>query len=98
MTSWFVTRHPGAVDWAQARGIDAQLLAHLDPSTVGPGDIVMGTLPVPLAAAVCERGACYLHLSLDIPADLRGQELSARQMDQLGATLEEFTARKLDRG
>lgn len=43
-----------------------------------------------LAAEVCARGACYWHLCLDVPADLRGHPLSADQMDALGARLENY--------
>ena len=57
---------------------------------VQPGDCVIGTLPVNLAAQVCARQATYLHLSLDIPAQARGQELSAEQLQTLGATLQQF--------
>jgi CRISPR-associated protein Csx16 len=90
MTSWFVTRHPGAVDWAGARGIEAKIVAHLDPATIHAGDVVMGTLPVHLAAEVCARGARYLHLNLDLPPEARGRDLTADDMDRFGATLTEF--------
>ena len=51
MTTYFVSRHPGAVAWAARRGlaVDAYL-AHLDPQQIQPGDTVIGILPVHLAA------------------------------------------------
>lgn len=77
--------------WAQRRGLLVdQYVTHLDTTLVQSGDTVIGSLPVNLAAAVCERGARYLHLSLELPAHLRGQELSADQLDALGARLEQF--------
>ena len=91
MTICFVTRHPGAREWAESRGFRIDVHApHLDMTTVEPGDIVMGTLPVNLAAEVQERGARYLHLSLDLPSALRGRELLAEEMEQAGARLEEY--------
>lgn len=91
MTAWFVTRHPGALDWARAQGIAWDVhVAHLDPREVGAGDTVIGSLPVHLAAAVCARGARYLNLSLDLPARLRGRELDATTLDECAARLEEF--------
>jgi CRISPR-associated protein Csx16 len=90
MTVWFVTRHPGAVDWAARRGLDARVIPHLDPERIEPGDTVAGSLPVHLAARVCERGGRYLHLELHVPADLRGAALDADTMDHLGARLTEF--------
>jgi CRISPR-associated protein Csx16 len=97
LTAWFVTRHPGARAWAARRGIDAQSVVHLDPASVGTGDIVMGTLPVHLAAQVCERGARYLHLELDLPPDARGRDLTADEMEQFGARLTAFHVLKEDR-
>lgn len=91
MTTWIVTRHPGAVEWARQRGMSADRVApHLDPQDVQAGDTVAGTLPVHLAAAVCRRGARYLHLSIDVPAAWRGRELSAAELDAANARLEPF--------
>lgn len=96
MTTWLVTRHPGALDWLRAQGFTAvEHVAHLDPARVAPGDTVIGTLPVHLAAAVCERGARYFNLSLDVPEHKRGRELSADELTAFGARLEEYAIRKL---
>ena len=94
MTTWFVTRHPGAVEWAARQGqhIDRHV-AHLDPADIAPGDTVIGILPVNLAARVCERGARYFNLSLDLPAAARGKELTADELDGYGARLEAFEVR-----
>ncbi len=91
MTTWFVSRHPGANAWAQAQGlhIDRYVL-HLDTTQIQPGDTVIGTLPVHLAAAVCSQGARFLNISLDLPAHWRGRELSAVELRQCKARLEEF--------
>ena len=88
---YFISRHPGARDWAADEDIAVdRVIDHLDPHIVQPGDIFIGSLPVNLAAEVCERGGRYLHLSLDLPAELRGAELSAEQMRACGARIEEF--------
>jgi CRISPR-associated protein Csx16 len=86
-----VTRHLGAIEWLKRQGNIAQLVvSHLDTSTLSPGDVVIGTLPINLVAEVCARGARYLHLSLHAPLDLRGQELTVDQLDSAGARLEEY--------
>ena len=91
MTFRFVTRHPGAREWAESRALRVDLhVDHLEVSAIEPGDVVMGTLPVNPAADVQARGARYLHLSLDLPPELRGHELSAEQMERAGARLEEY--------
>lgn len=96
MTTWLVTRHAGALEWLQAQGFtEVRHVAHLDPALVAPGDRVIGTLPVHLAAAVCARGARYFNLSLDVPEHLRGRELTAAELDACGARLEAFAIRKL---
>ena len=92
MTVYFITRHSGAVAWAREEGIEAaQLIDHLDVERIQPGDTVVGTLPVNLAAQVCARGGRYLHLSLDLPPEWRGRELSAEDMRRFGARVEEFS-------
>jgi CRISPR-associated protein Csx16 len=89
--TYFVSRHPGALDWAAEEGVVVdQVVEHLDIETVAPGDTVIGSLPVNLAAEVCARGAAYLHLSLELPAELRGKELTAAEMRSLGAELRPF--------
>ncbi len=94
MTTLLVTRHPGAIEWAARRGltVDRQI-AHLDPATISPGDVVVGTLPVNLAAAVCARGGRFFNLSLHVPPEARGRELSADELEAFGARMEEFVIR-----
>ena len=97
MTTWFVSRHPGALDWAARQGIHINRpVDHLDVQSVANGDWVIGTLPIHMAAAVCERGARYLHLEINVPRELRGQELDAAQLDALGARLTEFRVTRGD--
>jgi len=89
--TWFVSRHPGALQWMRQHGphFDRHV-AHLEPSSVQPGDRVIGTLPVNLAAQVCGRGARYWHLALTLPAQWRGRELSVEQLEVAKAHLQEF--------
>lgn len=91
MTTYFITRHPGARAWAerQETPID-RFVEHLDIRDIRPGDIVMGSLPVHLAAEVCARGARYFHLTLNLPPAERGRELSAEELKGFEASLREF--------
>ena len=98
MSSYFISRHSGALAWAAEEGMHIdQLIEHLDPAIIQPGDTLIGSLPVNLAADVCARGGRYLHLSLDLPPDLRGRELSVEQMRACGARVEEYQVRRLER-
>lgn len=96
MPTLFVSRHGGAIDWASRKGIDAERVAHLDVGKIAHGDVVLGTLPIHLAADVNARGARYFHLEIDVPAELRGKDLSADDMERLGAKLTEFHVVKVD--
>ena len=77
-----------------ASRIRARFVDHLDVEAIRPGDVVMGVLPVSLAAEVCARGARFLHLELHMPPDMRGKELSANDMERLGAELVEYDVRR----
>lgn len=88
--TYFVSRHPGAVEWASRRGLVAVQVKHMDVDMLCYGDTVIGTLPVHLAAAVCARGARYLHLVLRTPESMRGQELDANQLESLHPKLTPF--------
>ncbi len=91
MTIYFVSRHPGAVDWIARQGVHIDgVVDHLDPAQLTAGDTVIGTLPVHLAAQVCARNVRYLHLALDLPPALRGAELSADDLQRHGARLTAF--------
>lgn len=97
MTTWFVTRHPGAIIWARNHGVkvaDGGIVGSLDVKKVQAGDLVVGTLPINLAAEVIGKGARYLHLSMNTSPEMRGRELTADEMEQCGARLEEFWAEK----
>lgn len=70
-------------------------MAHLDIALVQKGDVVLGTLPINLVAEVNERGGQYFHLTLELPANLRGQELTSELMRQYGARLEGYNAQRV---
>ncbi len=95
MTTWFVSRHPGALEWMRQHGpaFDRHV-PHLELTDVQSGDLVIGTLPVHLAAQVCGRGADYWHLVLNMQEGARGRELSAAELADLGATLTPFEIRQ----
>jgi CRISPR-associated protein Csx16 len=94
-TVYLITRHPGAKQWAEEEGVQVDVqVDHLDVETIRPGDIVIGSLPVNLAAAVCDRGAKYFHLSLNLPMEWRGRELHSEDMRRFGASLEQYSVRK----
>lgn len=94
MTTYLVTRHSGTLDWAYRQGLAVdRTLEHLEPAdleTLRPGDVMIGSLPVHLAAQVCARGARFVNLSMEVSRDLRGQELDAAALERLGVRLEGY--------
>lgn len=96
MTTYFISRHKGAIDWIAQQGIHIdKTLSHLNPQDIQKGDIIVGTLPIHLVAKVCQQGGRYFHLTLNLPEALRGKELSAEDMQNAQAQLEEFNVEKL---
>lgn len=97
MTTYFITRHIGALQWATAQGVafDVHLthLSGLDMLMVG--DVVIGTLPINIVCQLNDLGVRYIHLSLEIPPELRGVELDAAQLTACKAMLEEFVVDKV---
>lgn len=99
MGNYIITRHCGAIEWfrrhlAASTG-PIQVLAHLDNVPFGPGDRVYGVLPLGLAADVCASGAELHVLTCDTPAHLRGRELTADELEQLGARLVRYEVREI---
>jgi len=91
MTTYFISRHRGAKEWIEQQGILIdQSMTHFDPKCVIKGDIVIGTLPVNLIAEICQRKGRYLHLAMQLPAEMRGKELSMADMNLYQACLKEY--------
>lgn len=92
MAVYFISRHLGAVDWAKQNHIHFDLhLTHLtNIEILQPNDTVIGTLPMNIVAMLTHKNVRYIHLSLQIPVELRGVELTAQQLDDCQASLEEF--------
>ncbi len=98
MTTFAVTRHPGARDWLRNMGLQVdEWVEHLDLARVRAGDEVVGTLPVHIVARLNAAGVSYVHLSVKLPAGHRGRELSAMELDAFGAVLEGYRVERLDR-
>lgn len=93
MTTWLVTRHASTIEWARRRGFIGaadKVVASLAARDVRRGDVVIGTLPVHLAAEVCANGGRYLHIAMDVPPEQYGKELSPEDMEACGADCRPF--------
>jgi CRISPR-associated protein Csx16 len=99
---FFVNRHERANWWVRHHASTGTLqlevtdfVEHLDLAQVNAGDVVMGTLPVSLAAKVMAKGARFIALEMDIPQERRGEDLTATEMAKFGAALVEYEVKRL---
>ena len=91
-----ITRHAGAADWVgQQLGQEVHASPHLELGEVEPGGSYYGVFPLNLAAAICAKGSACWAISVNLPPALRGQELSAGQLDELGAELVRYEVRAI---
>jgi len=87
-----ISRHPGAIEWLKRHHPElsgAKVLKHAVPDDLF-GNVVIGTLPVNLAALAKE----YWHLTMDIPVEARGKELTADDMEEFGCKINRYIIMK----
>lgn len=89
-----VTRHPALVELLRERGLinaDARVIAHATPADV-TGKHVIGVLPLRLAALA----RSVTEVPLNIPAELRGVELSLETLRGLAGPAEHYVVNTTD--
>ena len=94
MANIFISRHPGAISWIKSQSdikIDRFLTHMNDLSSLSSSDCVYGTLPINKVAELTVKNIPYFHLSLDIPAHLRGKELFDATFEQCNPKLVQYT-------
>jgi putative CRISPR-associated protein (TIGR02620 family) len=80
-----VTRHAGLVEWIKSRHPEyagCEVLPHVAASDVLGKDVI-GVLPVSLALSA----RSVREVVMNLPAEMRGKELTPVQMDEYGAKL-----------
>ena len=80
-----VTRHAGLVEWLKRRGIEGEVVSHAGEDTVRDRH-VYGVLPYRLAALAGR----FTEVSLVVPPELRGKELTADDIDGLNPQMTEW--------
>lgn len=97
MTHYFVSRHPGALKWAKRDDVlkNAEMVEHLDIEKIKAGDVVTGTLPINMVANICELGAIYRHLVMNMSFEDRGKNLTPDQMADLGAHVKRYEVKSV---
>ena len=91
MATLFISRHPGAIEWMKQQPIHVdRWLTHLQIEDVKPNDVVIGILPIHLACQVCELGARFCALEINMPSEKRGVELQAHELNGMDCTIKEY--------
>ena len=94
LTTWFVSRHPGAIEWMKKQNIHIDRWeTHLDPERVQTGDTVIGVLPLNIVATICEKGAKFYALTMLVKQEQRGVELDASELTEIGCKLCRYDVR-----
>jgi len=70
-----VTRHAGAVAWLAEQGVTGEVIAHVTAPAQITGKVVIGALPLHLAALAAKVGSIDLP---NLPAEQRGRDLEYR--------------------
>ncbi len=96
MAVLFVSSHKGALEWIERQKIAFTAIDHLKLEQVKSGDTIIGVLPVHYIAQICKMNARYFHIAMNVPKSHRRQELTADEMNQFGAKLEEYTALRVE--
>lgn len=89
-----VTRHPALVEYLVEQGLipaGAQVITHATPADVRGRDVI-GVLPLSLAALA----QTVTEVPLNLPAELRGQELSLAQVRQYAGAPVIYEVNRLD--
>lgn len=88
METIVVTRHPALVEWLLENHIideGTQVFAHATPELVY-GNNVIGVLPMRLAALTSR----FREVTMNIPAEWRGMELTLEQIKQCNPVLTDY--------
>ena len=88
MTQSIRARHAGTR--ALLQHLESETRTHLEPDRLRPGDVVIGTLPLALAAAVEARGAAFWSFTFDQRPEDRGQDLPAATLQTRNPRLERY--------
>jgi len=93
MSVVIVSRHSGAVEWLRQQGITGEVIPHVGDAAQIQGRIVVGALPLHLAAECAEVWA------VDMPGlrpEQRGQDLTPSEMDAAGASITRYVVRRVE--
>ena len=93
MTTIIITRHRGLVEYLAQQGIEGTVVSHASEKDVTGRDVI-GVLPLRLAC-LTQR---FVEVSLTIPLELRGVEMTLEQIKSCKPVLQEYVINKINKG
>lgn len=85
-----VTRHNALIEYLAERGITGEVVSHADEAAVSGRDVV-GVLPMRLASLA----RSFVEVSMIVPAEYRGKELTLADIRSFKPVLTEYAVRKV---
>ncbi len=99
MTTYIITRHTASRNWILNNLPDTndtpEIISHLDPQVIQSGDTVIGVLPLQIIAEITRKGANFYSFEINVPADLRGIELTEEHLKALSPKLIQYEVHKI---
>ncbi len=103
---WLVSRHEATIEWVKGRCRNVErVLDHLDEQALcdlkavsqrAPETVcVVGNLPPQLIVRVEQTGAQYVHVELNLPLELRGEEVSLQALSEYEPTLTAYAVKRI---
>lgn len=84
-----VSRHKSTIDFVKAMFRDVTVLEHVnDIEELKDFDLIVGNLPLPMVAEIKRMGKRFVMVSLNIPKELRGKELTLEELHKFAELIE----------
>ena len=84
-----VSRHESTIKFVKVMFKDATVFEHIsDVDMLKDFDLIIGNLPLPLVAKLKEMGKRFVMISLNIPRELRGKELTLDELKKYAEMIE----------
>jgi len=78
-----VSRHPATIEFLKEKLPNAKVIEHLNgPDDISFGALVFGNLPLHMVEQLLQKGCRFIMVSLNIPRELRGKELSREELEK----------------
>ena len=87
-----ITRHKGLVEYLAQQGLKGTVVSHASEQDVTGRDVI-GVLPLRLACLT----QSFIEVSLTIPLELRGVEMTLEQIYSCKPVLQEYVIKKINK-